>query len=92
MTILIQAANRAKFPTPPELMYSQKVVCVAGPIIDYHGKPEIVVQDPSQIVIMGDAQPPASATATNANPQAEPAASGTTPDTNQKPPTAPSTP
>ena len=75
MTILIQAANRAKFPTPPEVMYSQKVVCVAGAIIDYHGKPEIVVQDPSQIVIMGDVPPTASATATNASPQAPPATS-----------------
>jgi len=92
MTILVQAANRPKFPTPPELMYSQKVVCVAGPIINYHGKPEIVVQDPSQIVIMGDAPPLASATATNANPQAAPAASGTTSDTNSKPPTTPSMP
>jgi len=92
MTVLIQAPSRPKFPTPPELMYSQKVVCVAGPIINYHGKPEIVVQDPSQIVIMGEAPPPASATATNANPQAAPAASGTTSDTNAKPPTVPSAP
>jgi hypothetical protein len=93
MTVLIQPANRSKFPTPPELMYSQKVVCVAGPIITYHGKPEIVVQDPSQIVIMGDAPPPpASATATNVNPQAAPAAGGTTSDTNPKPQTVPSTP
>jgi hypothetical protein len=92
MTVLIQAPNRTKFATPPELMYSQKVVCVAGPIINYHGKPEIVVQDPSQIVIMGDAPPLASATATNANPQTAPAPSGTTSDTNSRPPTVPSTP
>jgi hypothetical protein len=87
MTVLIAAANRAKFPTPPETMYSQKIICVAGAIIEYRGKPEIVVQDPAQIVIVGDAPAPASGTATNAAPATPPAASATTPDTNQKAPT-----
>jgi hypothetical protein len=88
MTVVIQQASRAKFATPPEVTYSRKVVCVAGAIINYHGKPEIVVQDPSQIVIVGDAPPPASGSATNANQQTPPAASATTPSTTQKAPTA----
>jgi hypothetical protein len=88
LTVLIGGANRAKFTTPPETLFDQKIVCVTGVIIEYRGKPEIVVQDPSQIVIEGEAPTTASGTATNANPETPPATSATTPNTSQKAPTA----
>jgi hypothetical protein len=92
LTVLIGGTNRVKFASPPETMYDKKVVCVTGAIIEYHGKPEIVVQDPSQIVIEGEAPPTASGTATNANPETPPAASATTSDTSQKAPTTATSP
>jgi micrococcal nuclease len=50
-TAVIFEEDRAKFQTPPETLFDGKHVCVTGAIIDYRGKPEIVVHDPSQIVI-----------------------------------------
>ena len=51
LTVMIAAPNRAKFSSPPEVLFSGKTVCVTGRIVDYRGKPEIVVENPSQIVI-----------------------------------------
>lgn len=92
LTVLIGGANRAKFTTPPETLYNQKIVCVTGAIIEYRGKPEIVVQDPSQIVIEGEAPTAASGTTTNANPVTPPAATATTSDASQKAPTTATSP
>jgi DNA/RNA endonuclease YhcR with UshA esterase domain len=50
-TVMIEGPNRAKFKSPPETLFNQKTVCVTGPIVEYRGKPEIVVENPSQIVI-----------------------------------------
>jgi len=51
LTVMIAAPNRAKFSKPPEALFSGKTVCVTGRIVDYRGKPEIVVENPSQIAI-----------------------------------------
>ena len=50
-TVMIRDADRAEFKDPPEMMFNGKTVCVTGVIIDFRGKPEIVVTDPSQIVL-----------------------------------------
>jgi micrococcal nuclease len=50
-TVVIPEASRAKFKQPPEILFKGQIVCVTGLIIDYRGKPEIVVENPSQIVI-----------------------------------------
>ena len=50
-TVVIPEASRARFKQIPEALFRGKTVCVTGPIIDYRGKPEIVVEDPSQIAI-----------------------------------------
>jgi DNA/RNA endonuclease YhcR with UshA esterase domain len=50
-TIVIWGADRAKFPQPPEHFYKRKKVCVRGTIQEYRGKPEIIVNDPSQITM-----------------------------------------
>ena len=50
-SVVIFESNRAKFKSPPEMLFSGKTVCVTGQIVEYRGKTEIVVQDPSQIVL-----------------------------------------
>jgi len=48
-TILIWGGDRAKFGTP-ETKYKDATVCVTGKITSYRGKPEIMANQPSQIV------------------------------------------
>lgn len=49
LTIVIKGEDRSKFKGKPEDDYKQKEICVTGTIIEFKGKPEIVVTDPSQI-------------------------------------------
>ena len=51
LTILIKRADRSKFATAPETAFAGHQICVSGTIIDYKGKPEIIVTDPAQIKI-----------------------------------------
>ena len=48
-TVVIWIDYRANFPSPPEVYYEGKAICVTGLIIEYEGVPEIEVKDPSQI-------------------------------------------
>jgi len=50
-SVVIPGSARGRFKESPETLYRGKIVCVAGRIVDYRGKPEIVVENPSQIVI-----------------------------------------
>jgi hypothetical protein len=68
-SVMIPNSARPKFKDPPEVFFSGKTVCVTGAIIDYRGKPEIVVEDPSQIVIKESAQATPDKTATNTVPK-----------------------
>jgi DNA/RNA endonuclease YhcR with UshA esterase domain len=47
-TVVIFGSDRSKFGTP-ETSLRGKRICVTGKISDYHGKPEIVLTDPSQL-------------------------------------------
>ena len=47
-TAVIYGDHRSKFGTP-ETSLRGKRVCATGRISDYHGKPEIVLTDPSQL-------------------------------------------
>jgi DNA/RNA endonuclease YhcR with UshA esterase domain len=47
-TVVIFGSDRAKFGTP-EILLRGKRICVTGQISDYHGKPEVVLTDPSQL-------------------------------------------
>jgi DNA/RNA endonuclease YhcR with UshA esterase domain len=51
LAVMIEGANRTKFKSLPEALFNGKTICVTGAIINYRGKPEIVVEDPSQIVV-----------------------------------------
>jgi hypothetical protein len=50
-TVVIKGNDRNKFKNPPEIFFDQKKICVSGVIEMYKGKPEIIVSDPSQIVV-----------------------------------------
>jgi len=50
LTLIIKGDDRKKFTTPPEEAFKGKKVCITGQVIDYKGKPEIVITDPAQIV------------------------------------------
>jgi DNA/RNA endonuclease YhcR with UshA esterase domain len=47
-TAVIFGSDRANFGTP-ETTLQGKRVCVTGQIRDYHGKPEIILSDPTQL-------------------------------------------
>lgn len=49
LTIVINGADRSKFKDKPEEYYKGADVSVTGKIIDYKGKPEIIVTDPSDL-------------------------------------------
>lgn len=88
-TIRIPGASRAEFNEPPEVLFNGKTVCVTGLIEEHRGRPEIVVEDPSQIVIQGVAPASTSGIATNLSQQAPGTASAATTNVSQKAPTPP---
>jgi hypothetical protein len=53
ITLLIKADDRKKFTGNPEETLKGKAVCITGTVIEYKGKPEIVITDPAQIKISG---------------------------------------
>ena len=50
-TVVIQGADRGKFEKPPEMLYSEKEICVTGIIQSHRGQAEIIVQEPGQIKV-----------------------------------------
>ena len=49
LTLVIKGDDRKKFTSAPEESFKGKKVCVTGQIIEYKGKPEIMITDPAQI-------------------------------------------
>ena len=61
LTLMIAGADHSKFTGKPEEDYKGKEVTVTGKIIEYKGKPEIVLTDPAQIkVVLADSIVPTS--------------------------------
>jgi hypothetical protein len=50
-TVVIWGRSRSRFDSPPEQLYDGKSICVTGTIATYKGKPQIIVEDPAQIVV-----------------------------------------
>jgi len=50
LTIVIKGADRAKF-NQPEQYFKGKQIVVTGEVMDYKGKPEIIVNDTTQLKI-----------------------------------------
>jgi micrococcal nuclease len=53
-TAVIWGSDRHKFKTPPEMAYKGKRICVTGLIVTYKEIPEIIVEEPSQIVVKSE--------------------------------------
>jgi hypothetical protein len=49
LTVMIEGRDRNKFKGVPEEDFKGRSVCVTGKIVEYRGKPEIVVSDPSEL-------------------------------------------
>lgn len=49
-TVVVWGDDRGRFPSPPEVAFEGKNICVTGQIETYKGKAQIVVHDPKQIV------------------------------------------
>jgi hypothetical protein len=51
-TAVIWGSSRSRFEGAPERLYDGKEICVTGTIELYRGKPQIVVEEPGQIVTL----------------------------------------
>jgi hypothetical protein len=51
LSVIIWGRDRSEFPSPPEEVYRDEVVCVQGLIWTFGGKPTIVAHDGDQIDI-----------------------------------------
>jgi hypothetical protein len=51
-TVVIWGGARSRFEGRPERMFDGKEICVTGRIGEHRGKPQIVVDDPGQIVLV----------------------------------------
>jgi hypothetical protein len=49
LTLLIKGDDRKKFKDAPEDAFKGKSVCVTGTLVDYKGKPEIIITEATQI-------------------------------------------
>ena len=52
LTIAILQKDISNFPSPPDVLYNGKNICVTGTIEIYKGKPEIKISKPTQIEIL----------------------------------------
>lgn len=51
LTVVIKGDDRKKFEAAPDTYFLNKKVCITGKVIDYKGKPEIVVTEAAQLVL-----------------------------------------
>lgn len=54
LTIVINPEDRKNFPGHPEETFSGKLACVTGKLVDYKGKPEIIVTKPEEIQTLNE--------------------------------------
>ncbi|WDF56747.1 hypothetical protein [Mucilaginibacter sp. KACC 22063] len=51
LTLVIKGDDRKKFSEDPEKLFKNKKVCITGKVIDFKGRPEIVITEASQITL-----------------------------------------
>jgi hypothetical protein len=51
LTLVIRGTDRDKFKYKPEEHLKGKLAVITGKLIDYNGKPQIVITNPDQIVV-----------------------------------------
>lgn len=49
LTLVIKGDDRKKFGGDPEKIFMNQKVCITGKIIDYKGKPEIIITEADQL-------------------------------------------
>jgi DNA/RNA endonuclease YhcR with UshA esterase domain len=49
VTLVIKPGDKGKFKGQPEVDYKGRNVCVTGMLVDYKGKPEIILDNPAQL-------------------------------------------
>jgi DNA/RNA endonuclease YhcR with UshA esterase domain len=52
LAVAIWGENRSKWSNPPDQWFKDKTVAVTGKVTLWHGKPQLVVNDPSQIEVV----------------------------------------
>ena len=53
-TVVVRGKDFDAFPERPERMYDDKLVAVRGKVVKYRDKPEIVIESPTDMVILPD--------------------------------------
>ena len=56
LSIVIFASDYGRFSSPPESFYLDQIVQVTGRVKEYKGAPEIIVESPEQIEIVGQSE------------------------------------
>ncbi len=56
-TVVIESKNYDRFPEKPDSLYAGKHVRVVGEVIEFKGKPEIVIKSPDEIQIVDNPDP-----------------------------------
>jgi micrococcal nuclease len=51
LTVVIFTKDIANFKVAPYDLYNEKRICVSGKLIEYKGKPEIIITGPDQVSI-----------------------------------------
>lgn len=54
LTVLIRNEDRKNFTFKPEEKYINQNICITGELIDYRGKPELIVSTPNEIKVSTD--------------------------------------
>jgi DNA/RNA endonuclease YhcR with UshA esterase domain len=52
LTVLIPETSLSQFPIPPEQAFAGQTVCVVGVVLIVDNRPQVLVNLPSQIVVL----------------------------------------
>jgi hypothetical protein len=52
--VVIWGNQRANFPTPPEIAYRDREICVRGTIGEFRGTVEVTILGPDEIWVVGE--------------------------------------
>lgn len=76
-SVVVFASDFARWPQTPDLFYLGKTIRATGKVKEYQGAPEMIVESPDQIEVIGQANP-AAAPAANPSPRSGPTAPAAT--------------
>lgn len=91
-TVVIFADDFGKFPSPPEKFYLNKSIRVSGEISQYRDRPQIIIEGPDQITVVGAAAAAPSAAVVPPRPASPVAPPSSAPPVVSRPAVAPNAP